>query len=171
MNVSEITPAAASNESASTDVPWLSDDEQAAWRAYLIGSRALEFVLDAELQAVGMSLPEYELLSMLSESPTRSMRMSKLADYIVQSRSRVTHAATRLERRGWVVRRPAADDGRGIDLLLTDEGWEAVRSAARLHVAGVQEHLIRQMDPQLFASLGKAMGKVREHLQGDHYNP
>lgn len=152
-------------------MPWLTDDEQTAWRAYLRGSRLLEFVLDAELQRAGMSLAEYELLSMLSEAPDHVMRMSKLADITVQSRSRVTHSATRLERRGWVERRKAADDGRGIELQLTDSGWAAIQEAARVHVVGVQEHLIRQMPPELFASLGEAMSEVREHLLADHYNP
>lgn len=152
-------------------MPWLSDGEQLDWRAYLIGSRALEFVLDAELQEVGMSLAEYELLSVLSEAPEHSMRMSHLADYIVQSRSRVTHAATRLERRGWVERRPSPDDGRGIELRLTEDGLAAIKDAAKVHVAGVRGHLIQQMEPELFHNLGNAMGRVREHLLGDHYNP
>lgn len=164
-------PATPPSSQPETGVPWLSDDEQAAWRAYLRGSRLLEFVLDAELQRAGMSLAEYELLSMLSEAPDHVMRMSKLADITVQSRSRVTHSATRLEQRGWVERRRAADDGRGIELRLTQDGWLAVQDAARVHVASVQNHLIKQMDPQLFASLGEAMSTVRDHLLDVHYNP
>lgn len=166
-----VPPAPAPTEG---DAPWLTDAEQGAWRAYLRGSRALEVVLDAELQAAGMSLAEYELLSMLSEAPDSMMRMSKLADLTVQSRSRVTHTATRLQRRGWVERRPAPDDGRGIQLRLTGDGLAAVKDASRVHATGVQEHLIRQMDPALFQALGSAMRKVRTHLLGEspeNYNP
>ena len=172
--MSEIDSAPLCPTTSEADVPWLSDDEQRAWRAYLRGSRALEAVLDAELQDVGMSLAEYELLSMLSEAPCQEMRMSRLADQTVQSRSRVTHTATRLTRRGWVERKPAPDDGRGIQLKLNDEGLAAVRSAARVHATGVQQHLIQQMDPALFQSLGAAMLKVRTHLLGaelENYNP
>lgn len=168
------TPSTPPARATDTDVPWLTDKEQSAWRAYLRASRALEVILDAELQEVGMSLAEYELLSMLSESPCLTMRMSRLADQTIQSRSRVTHTANRLQRRGWVERQPAPDDGRGIQLKLTDEGLAAIRSAARVHVNGVQEHLIRQMDPALFQSLGEAMQAVRSHLLGDEtddYNP
>lgn len=174
VGVSEIKSAPTSPTASEADVPWLSDEEQRAWRAYLRGSRALEVALEAELQDFGMSLAEYELLSMLSEAPGREMRMSRLADQTVQSRSRVTHTATRLTRRGWVERQPAPDDGRGIQLKLNDDGLAAVRSAARVHVTGVQEHLIRQMDPALFQSLGEAMRNVRTHLLGadpDNYNP
>lgn len=174
MHVSEIDPAPPSPAISETDAPWLTADEQRAWRAYLRGSRALEAVLDAELQEVGMSLAEYELLSMLSEAPGQVMRMSRLADQTVQSRSRVTHTATRLTRRGWVERKPAPDDGRGIQLELNAAGLAAVQSAARVHATGVQEHLIRQMNPELFQSLGAAMQSVRTHLLGaepNNYNP
>lgn len=174
VGVSETQSAPSAPTAPEAEAPWLSDGEQVAWRNYLRGSRALEVVLDAELQAAGMSLAEYELLSMLSEAPGHLLRMSKLADLTVQSRSRVTHTATRLQRRGWVVRRPAPDDGRGIQLALTDDGFAAITAAARVHAAGVQEHLIKQMDPALFQSLGDAMQQVRAHLLGDqaqNYNP
>ncbi|RNI25497.1 MarR family winged helix-turn-helix transcriptional regulator [Flexivirga caeni] len=164
-------PAGQQAAATDADAPWLAADEQNAWRAYLRGSRLLEVVLDAELQQVGMSLAEFELLSMLSESPDRVMRMSKLADITVQSRSRVTHAATRLERRGWVERRKAADDGRGIELQLTCDGWTAVQEAARVHVESVQRHLVRLISPELFVALGQAMGTVEQHLRAQNYNP
>ena len=101
---------------------WLSADEQSSWRAYLRANRELDVALDRDLQSVGVSLSEYELLSMLSEAADQRLRMSALADLIVQSRSRVTHTAARLERRGWVRRTPAPDDGRGVLLEVTDEG-------------------------------------------------
>lgn len=144
--------------------PWLSDAEQTAWRNYLRGSRALEEVLDAELQEYGVSLAEYELLSMLSEAEGQSMRMSELAAMIVQSRSRVTHTANRLASRGWVERRACAADRRGIELVLTDAGRCTIEHAARKHVVGVREHLISQMPPEEFEALGSAMGRVRDHL-------
>ncbi|NNG37915.1 MarR family transcriptional regulator [Flexivirga sp. ID2601S] len=163
-------PPPSSGRETGGDFAWLTDDEQKSWRAYLRASRALELTLDTELQQAGMSLAEYELLSMLSEADAHSMRMSQLADLVIQSRSRVTHTATRLERRGWVQRRPAPHDGRGIELVLTPAGLEAVEAAALIHVQGVQDHLVRQLDPMLFHALGVAMTRVREHLNG-HYRP
>ena len=69
-------------------VEWLDDEQQLAWRHYIRGSRALETVLDNEVQTeAGMSLSEFELLSMLSEAPDRVLRMSTLAELIVASTS------------------------------------------------------------------------------------
>ncbi|NHN55315.1 MarR family transcriptional regulator [Calidifontibacter sp. DB0510] len=147
------------------ETPWLTDAQQIAWRNYLRGARALEVRLDAELQArSGMSLAEYELLSMLSEAPSRRMRMSALADMVIQSRSRVTHTANRLQERDWVRRQPCANDGRGVELVLTAAGLAAVKDASDVHVRGVQEHLIGQLSAEEFATVGNAMAKVRAGL-------
>jgi DNA-binding MarR family transcriptional regulator len=156
---------------ASEDVRWLSESEQVSWRAYLRANRELDVALDRDLQAVGISLSEYELLSMLSEAPMGQLRMSTLASLIVQSRSRVTHTAARLERRGWVRRSPAPDDGRGVLLRLTDDGHEAIVGFARVHVASVRRHLVDILTPEQFAALGEAMQAIRDAYAADPTTP
>jgi DNA-binding MarR family transcriptional regulator len=143
---------------------WLSPDEQRSWRAYLRGSRMLEAALDRDLQSQGVQLSEYELISMLSEAPEGRLRMSVLADLIVQSRSRVTHTAARLENRGWVRREACLQDRRGVELVLTDAGWRAIESMARVHVGSVRRRLLDAMSPEQFGQLGVAMQRVREHI-------
>jgi DNA-binding MarR family transcriptional regulator len=139
---------------------WLSDEEQVAWRAYLHGARLLEVALDADLSAHGISLSEYEIMSMLSETETGRMRMSALADLVVQSRSRVTHTASRLERRGLVTREACLEDGRGVELTLTDTGRETIETLARLHVESVREHFVDLLSPEQFLAVGEAMALV-----------
>lgn len=153
------------------EVRWLSADEQASWRAYLRANRELDVALDRDLQAVGVSLSEYELLSMLSEAEGGRLRMSALADLIVQSRSRVTHTAARLERRGWVHRTPAPDDGRGVLLQLTDEGRLAIERFSRIHVASVRRHLVDILTPEQFRALGEAMQAIRDAYATDPTTP
>lgn len=147
---------------------WLSDDEQQSWRAYLRGSRFLEEALDRDLQAHGLQLSEYEILSMLSESEGQRLRMSELADIVVQSRSRLTHTATRLEKRGWVVRQSCLSDRRGVELVLTDEGRRRLVQTSMAHVESVRRHLLDVMSPAEFAALGSAMGRVRDAALGQH---
>ena len=156
---------------ASEEVQWLSEAEQVSWRAYLRANRELAVALDSDLQAAGISLSEYELLSMLSEAAMGQLRMSALAALIVQSRSRVTHTAARLERRGWVRRSPAPDDGRGVLLRLTDDGQEAIGGFAELHVASVRRHLVDILTPAQFAALGEAMQAIRDAYAADPTTP
>jgi len=143
---------------------WLDDGEQAAWRAYLRGSRLLEAALDSDLQQHGLQLSDYEILSMLSEAPRQRLRMSELAALVVQSRSRLTHTATRLERRGWVTREPALHDRRGVELVLTDAGARELVPLAVVHVDGVRRHLVDHLTRAQFAALGQAMSAVRDGL-------
>ena len=152
-------------------VRWLSEDEQSSWRAYLRASRELDAALDRDLHCHGISLSEYELVSMLSEADGGRLRMSAVADLIVQSRSRVTHTAARLERRGWVARRPAPDDGRGVVLELTDEGRGALEHLAVAHVESVRRHFVDVMSPELFRALGEAMRAVDEAYDADPTTP
>src|SRR3712207_7748032 len=79
---------------------------------------------------------------MLSEAPGRSRRMSDLARRANQSQSRLSHTVARLEERGWVRREPSPEDGRGNVAVLTDAGWDVVRSVAPGHVEAVrsEEH-------------------------------
>ncbi len=149
------------------DVRWLTDAEQRSWRAILRGTRLLEDALDRALDVVDIQLSEYEIISMLSEAPGARLRMSEIADLVVQSRSRLTHTATRLESRGWVSRQPCADDRRGVEIVLTPAGWEAVTRISRVHVQSVRDNLVDIMPPEQFQALGDAMAVVRDHLRRD----
>ena len=143
---------------------WLTPDQQDAWRAYLRGSRLLEAALDRDLQSHGVQLSEYEIISMLSETPGRRLRMSGLADLVVQSRSRLTHTAARLEKRGWVRRESCLEDRRGVELVLTDRGREAVEEMAQIHIESVRRNIVDTMTPEQFATLGVAMAAMRDAI-------
>jgi DNA-binding MarR family transcriptional regulator len=139
-----------------TEPSWLSCTEQASWRSFIDGTRALVDALDRQLQ-VDSSIPHayYELLVPLSEAPGRSMRMSELADKARSSRSRLSHAISRLEERGWVARVECPTDKRGQVAFLTDDGLEVVRAAAPGHVAAVRRYLIDRLTPAQIQVLGE----------------
>ena len=149
---------------ASEEVQWLSEAEQVSWRAYLRANRELDVALDRDLQAAGISLSEYELLSMLSEAPMGQLRMSALASLIVQSRSRVTHTISRLEKAGLVVRESCLSDGRGVEAILTEQGVAALHEAAPTHVAGVRAFLVDLAAEEDFAALGRVFDTVTDKL-------
>lgn len=139
---------------------WLDPEEQRAWRAILRSAHMLRVAMDEALVPHGVSLGEYELLSMLSEAPGCRMRMSALADLIVQSRSRVSHTATRLERQGWVVRAPSREDGRGVELALTDEGRLRLAELAPIHVESVRTAFLDHLSREELLAHGALMRRV-----------
>ena len=144
---------------------WLSTDEQRSWRAYVIGSTLLSDTLDRELRhAHGLSLGEYEILVRLSENPDRTLRMAQIADSMQHSRSRVTHTVTRMEKTGLVERCAATGDRRGVEARMTEKGWALLVKAAPTHVAGVRAHFVDLADEETFASMGRLMNAVADHL-------
>ncbi len=131
------------------DTRWLSFDEQRAWRAFLSATQLLFNVLDSELQR-GAGIPHayYEILVRLSEATDRSLRMSQLADRSTFSRSRLSHAVSRLESLGWVRRTEFPGDRRGQMATLTDEGFAALAAAAPGHVEAVRTMLFDPLTPE-----------------------
>lgn len=144
---------------------WLTPEEQRAWRAHLAAHRLLTHQLDRELQELGLSFNDYEILVNLSESPDHRMRMSDLADATIQSRSRLSHQISRMEKAGLVTRKDCEADRRGTFAVLTDSGWETMQRVAPDHVAGVRHHLIDRLTANQIAALESLYTPVIEHLQ------
>jgi DNA-binding MarR family transcriptional regulator len=127
---------------------WLADEEQEAWLAYVAATSLLEGALDRQLQRdSGMPHAYYQILAMLSEVPHRTLRMSELAAVTQSSQSRLSHAVARLERKGWVRRKPCPDDRRSTYAQLTEDGFEALAAAAPGHVRTVRRHLFDPLSP------------------------
>jgi DNA-binding MarR family transcriptional regulator len=144
---------------------WLDAEEQKAWRAWLYSTLLLQDRLDRELtHQTGISHAYYEILVALSEAPGRMMRMSELADRCLSSRSRLSHAVSRLEERGWVRRQVCASDGRGPLAVLTDDGFAALEAAAPIHVESVRTHLFDQLTPEQVQQMRTLGETLLRHL-------
>src|ERR671932_6362 len=144
---------------------WLDEEEQKAWRAWLYSSLLLQDRLDRELtHETGISHAYYEILVQLSETPGRMLRMSDLADRCLSSRSRLSHAVSRLEERGWIRRQVCEEDGRGQLAVLTDEGFAALEAAAPVHVESVRRHLFDQLSDEQVAALRDIGETMLRHL-------
>jgi len=144
---------------------WLTDAEQRSWRAWLSASLLLNDRLSRDLQARhGLTMADYEILVRLCEAPERRLRMSDLAEATLSSRSRLSHQVDRMERARLVERQTCADDRRGAYAALTEHGWNTLVNVAPDHVASVRAHLVDQLTPEEFASLGDACRKVADRL-------
>ena len=147
---------------------WLDDEQQRTWRAWLTVAELVPRALDAQLQRdAGISHAAYIVLAMLSESPTRSRRMSDLALRANQSQSRLSHTVARLEERGWVRRERSPEDGRGNLAVLTDAGWDVVRSVAPGHVNAVLEAMFDPLTRAQTSALCDALHTIVERLDPD----
>jgi DNA-binding MarR family transcriptional regulator len=148
-----------------TSTRWLDTEQQRSWRAYLVGTTLLTDRLDRDLREHhDLSMPEYEILVRLSEAPGRRMRMAELAGSISHSRSRVTHTVSRLEKDGLVERSACLSDGRGVEAVLTAEGFARLEEAAHTHVEGVRRFLLDLASEEDFAAVGRVFNAVTDNL-------
>jgi DNA-binding MarR family transcriptional regulator len=135
---------------------WLTPSEMVAWRKYIIASRQLLAALDADLKEHDLTLPDYEILALLSDAPDRQMRMSELAKIALLSRSRLSHRMKVMEKAGWLRREPCPDDKRGFFAVMTPKGWKAIVAAAPDHVESVRARFldhITKADQQVIAQI------------------
>ena len=116
----------------------------------------------------GLSDPDYDVLSTLTEVDDHRWRITELAAYLRWSTSRLSHHIGRMEHRGLVRRESTEADGRRRIAALTDEGWRAIQGAAPEHVASVRHHFIDLLSPHEVATLEEIARKVVDHLTTDH---
>ena len=146
-------------------VRWLSNHERRIWLGWVFTSRLLWEEIERDLQRDSdFSFGHYEILVMLSETPTRARRMSELADATQSSRSRLSHAVTRLEELGWVRRETCSEDRRGQLAVLTDEGFEALKAAAPMHVESVRRHFFDLLSDEQLTNLRDIQEVLLDHL-------
>ncbi|MGW8379675.1 MarR family transcriptional regulator [Streptomyces sp. ODS28] len=144
---------------------WLTEDEQRAWRTHLDVNRLLMYQLERDLQPFGLTMNDYEILVNLSESEEHRMRMSELAASTLQSKSRLSHQITRMEKAGLVRRESCESDKRGLFAVLTERGWETMREVAPHHVESVRRHFIDQMAAEDLEHLRTTLTPIADKLR------
>ncbi|GLW99588.1 MarR family transcriptional regulator [Microtetraspora sp. NBRC 16547] len=152
------------NSSAET-VRWLNPDEERAWRAFRRMMIAVQSGTAHDLTMIGLSEPDYEVLSTLSERPRRTSTLGEQAAKMGWSRSRLSRHATRMEARGLLRREPDPADGRGCYLVLTEHGLETLENAAPAHLESVRRHFIDRLTPEDLAALEHIARKLEESGQ------
>ena len=139
----------------------MSDDRVAAWRAVLLAqSRALR-AIERDMQAAGaIPLGWYDVLLELNAAPRRRLRMQDLGARAVLSRTRVSRIVAELEAEGYVERQPDPDDGRAALATITPAGRAALKQAAPIYLAGIEQHFNRHLTPSAQRAVSAALQRV-----------
>jgi DNA-binding MarR family transcriptional regulator len=141
--------------------PWLDRHQTRAWVRLVGVLELLPGVLDAQLRRdADLTHFEYYVLAMLSEAPSRTLRMTELARQTNATLPRLSHVVTRLENRRLVERFPCPEDRRATNARLTAVGWDKVQQAAPGHAANVRHHVVDALSDQQIdqlAAIGDAI--------------
>lgn len=140
-------------------------DELRIWRGFTETAQALNTRLSSKLhEESGLSPGDYVVLLALSEADGRRMRSSELADAVDWERSRLSHHIRRMEGRGLIRRDDCAVDYRGAEVVLTDHGAQAFRSASVPHLRAVRELFVDALTPEQLAQVEQLTAALRNSL-------
>jgi DNA-binding MarR family transcriptional regulator len=131
-----------------------------AWDSFLRAHATLMRRLEVDLaQATGLALADFDVLAQLARAGGE-LRMTDLATRALVSRSGMTRRVARLVEEGLVERANADSDGRGVVVALTDAGLARLAETAPVHLRGISELFVTQLDDQELAVLKNALDKV-----------
>jgi DNA-binding MarR family transcriptional regulator len=148
-----------------TDAPWLSDQEERAWRSLMTMQDGLSEFLERQLRRrCGLSNADYQVLAHLSESPDGHLRSFQLGKLLRWEKSRLSQHLGRMQNRGLVTRERAAADQRGAVVAITPQGRELITAAAPLHVADVRDVIVDHLTARELQTLITIGAKVSRRL-------
>jgi DNA-binding MarR family transcriptional regulator len=131
-----------------------------AWTALLEAHATLMRRLATDLaRQTGLSLGDFDVLAQLANNGGE-LRMTELAARVFSSRSGLTRRVARLVDEGLVRRAGADTDARGVVVALTDAGVARLTEAVPVHLLGVKNLFVEQLDDQELAVLKNALKKV-----------
>lgn len=91
----------------------------------------------------GLTLNDYEVLLHLAHAPDRRLRRVDLVERLLLTPSGITRLLDGLESAGLVAKAACDSDARVTYAVLTDAGYEKLRTAAKTHVADIEAAFAR----------------------------
>lgn len=129
-----------------TQVPWLDEREQRAWRSLMTMQDGLSEFIDRRLRTrCGLSHADYQVLAHLSEAPEGRLRSFELGGLLRWEKSRLSQHLGRMQNRGLVSRERCPTDQRGAVVSITSQGSDLIEAAAGQHVSDVRDAFVDQL--------------------------
>lgn len=115
-----------------------------------------------DIRKLGLSSPEFDVLCTLGNQP--GMTFKEIGENTLITKTTLTGVVDRLEKKGFVERRPCVDDRRCIRAVLTDAGDKVFREVFPAHVSHLRQQLAGLSEAER-DQLVTGLQKVRKLLQ------
>ena len=146
----------------------LTGREERVWRDVARFLTVATRLLDEDLQrGANIALSEYAVLVHLSEAETGQLRVGEVADLASLSGSHMTRVIGDLARGGFVVKNRNPEDGRGIDVQITEVGLNRLRDAYPIHLASVRSRIMNRIEPKALSCFGNVMAAIVRGIEGE----
>jgi DNA-binding MarR family transcriptional regulator len=144
----------------------LTGDGLETWASLATVLEWLPAALDAQLlRDAGLTHFEYGVMYALAHAPDSTLRMSVLAGYANSTLSRLSRAASRLEKRGWMRREPDPADGRYTLAILTAQGTAKVGQASPGHVETVTRLVLEPLTAAQLRQLREISRRIQRAIR------
>lgn len=138
----------------------LTPERRHAWQLFFENARALNDLLDSNFERdYGIPPQWYDVLVHLEDNPA-GLRMNKLAERILYSKSGLTRVIDRMEHAGLVRRYRPDNDRRSIFVLQTPDGRQAMEHARPLIHAWIEQNFSRLLTDADIKALTRAFEKL-----------
>ena len=136
-------------------------DRKDAWVGMLHVHAQTMHQLGQELDDAGkIPLSTYDILVQLTENGGL-LRLRELVNLVLLSQPGLSRKVARLEEEGLVERLPDPNDGRGVLVRMTRQGRAALRSAAVVHIAGIEREFTSQLTDDEAGTLARVFARLQ----------
>ena len=136
----------------------------AAWESLFRAQVTVMRALAAEFPSDVISLNEYDVLFNIIRAPGRRLRLKELNRNVLITQPSVSRLVDRLTVRGLIVKTHDPEDGRGMIVAITDEGFTLFRRVAITHVQAINRHVGTALDDDDLRSLTELCDRLRRSV-------
>ena len=139
----------------------LPDRTISAWaRLQRTGQRVLSAV-ESDLKAAGFPpLAWYDVLLELKRAGKDGLRPLALQSQILLAQYNLSRLLDRMEREGYLERRPCLEDGRGQIVIITLEGRRLIKRMWPTYETAIARHFAARLSSEDAARLARLLGKL-----------
>jgi len=140
----------------------LSEEATVAWARLVRVSQDLLARVEGDVKAAGFPpLSWYDALLELKRAGPSGVRPFQLQERMLLAQYNLSRLIDRLATAGYVERLPAAEDGRGQLLTLTDTGRSLLRRMWPAYRAAILRHFAGRLSDRDVAALGRILETLR----------
>ncbi|WP_436942754.1 MarR family winged helix-turn-helix transcriptional regulator [Streptomyces sp. SudanB66_2053] len=111
-----------------------------------------------------VSPADFAVLVELTDVPEGRRRFLDIARALEWEKSRTSHQIARMVKRGLLVRDRSPEDGRGMCVVITDEGRAVIEAAVPRYVEAVRKLFLDNVTPSELRLLARISERVAEKL-------
>jgi DNA-binding MarR family transcriptional regulator len=139
----------------------LPDQTITAWARLQRTSQRVLSAVESDLKAAGHPpLAWYDVLFELKRAGRDGLRPLALQSQMLLTQYNLSRLLDRMERDGYIERRPCPDDGRGQIVVITSKGRQLIKRMWPAYQAAIQRHFAERLSAEEATRLAHLLGKL-----------